>query len=138
MSQSLIESVTRLPLVEFQPGQILIEQGMDSGSAYILKSGTVQIEKDGEVICTLGETGAVIGEVSVLLNHETTATVKALSPVSAFVLDNPLQFALDNPAAMYMLSVQLAQRLISLNNHFAQLKKDNKELYQKLCGVTLT
>lgn len=63
-------------------GEIILKQGDEGNSAYIIESGTIEIliEKDQGLIQSLGtrSEGTLIGEMSLVDNKPRTATIKAL------------------------------------------------------------
>lgn len=63
-------------------GEILLKQGEEGNSAYIIETGTIEIliEKEHGLIQSLGTRGegALIGEMSLVDNKPRTATIKAL------------------------------------------------------------
>jgi CRP-like cAMP-binding protein/Zn-dependent protease len=71
--------------VNVQPGEIVVEQGAVGDAFYAIRSGQVDIVKDGEVVNTLGP-GQFFGEVALLLDVPRTATVRARTPVRAYRL----------------------------------------------------
>lgn len=72
--------------LERPAGSVLIQQGAHGGEAFVLVAGQVTVERDGEVISTLGP-GTVIGEISLLDHTNRTATVVAATDVTLLVLD---------------------------------------------------
>ncbi len=70
------------------PGMDLIEQGGRTGQLYVLKDGELEVVRDGKHVTTIKTPGAVIGEMSILLDAPQTATVRAVTEVDFFVIDN--------------------------------------------------
>ncbi|MBN2305614.1 MAG: cyclic nucleotide-binding domain-containing protein [Anaerolineae bacterium] len=58
-------------------GTVLIEQGRDSGTVYIVLDGTLGIFVDGKMIATRSS-GEILGEMSFIDDRLPTATVKAV------------------------------------------------------------
>lgn len=106
----------------FGAGEVLFAQGSEPQGLYLLASGKVDIvrsEGDGETrIASVGP-GGCVGEVSLVLRRPTSATVIAVEPTVALLLDagyfmgivrkHPALFA-----TLYELAVQRAEALISL------------------------
>ena len=65
-------SLAKLPLVTYQPGETVIVDGSKTGRLLILKKGTVAIVKEDTEIAQVAEPGAVFGELSVLLDQPHT------------------------------------------------------------------
>ena len=74
-----------LPIATYRTGEAVLTAGSKTGQLLILKSGAVAIIKGSIEIARVKEPGAVIGELSALLDQPHTADVKALEDWS-FVL----------------------------------------------------
>ena len=78
----------------FRPGRRLMEEGARGRECLVIVSGTVVVERHGEVVEELGP-GSVVGEVALLMDGDArirTATVTAVSEVEALMF-SPLNFA---------------------------------------------
>jgi CRP/FNR family transcriptional regulator, cyclic AMP receptor protein len=115
---------------QFEPGQIVLRQGEKRGQLFVLRSGSVEIVKNGLQICTVAEAGAVFGELSALLNTYHNATVRAVEPSSFYVIDNPSDFLKQNSDLALYLAKLLARRLALLDSYFADLKAEFFSLAQ--------
>ena len=83
----------------YRPGAELIAQGGKSGTMYVLKSGHIEVVRDGVSIAVIDQPGAIFGEISVLLDVPNSATVRAMGPAEVYVIENAA-LALDEPAGM--------------------------------------
>lgn len=106
----------------YEAGEVLFAQGSEPQGLFLLASGQVDIvrsEGDSETrIASVGP-GGCVGEVSLVLRRPTSATVIAVEPTVALLLDaehfmgvvrrHPALFA-----TLYELAVQRAEELISL------------------------
>ena len=92
-------------------GMSLIEQGGRTGQLYVLKDGELEVVRDGKHVTTVKTPGAVIGEMSVLLDVPQTATVRAVSEVEFFVIDNALEVLRQHPDWLMQIARLLAQRV---------------------------
>jgi CRP/FNR family cyclic AMP-dependent transcriptional regulator len=93
------------------PGMVLVEQGGRSGQLYVLKQGAFEVERDGKHVTTLNAAGSVIGEMSVLLDLPHTATVKAMTEVDYYVIDNAVEILRTHPDWLLQIARLLAQRV---------------------------
>ncbi len=93
------------------PGMVLIAQGGHTGQLYVLKSGTVEVSRDGRHVTTVRTPGAVFGEMSVLLDLPQTATVTAVTAVDYFVIDNATEVLRAHPDWLLQIARLLAQRV---------------------------
>src|SRR5476649_2266428 len=61
----------------FAAGAEVLHEGGRTGHLYVLIEGRLEVVKGDTVVATLTEPGAVLGEMSVLLDQPHTATVRA-------------------------------------------------------------
>ncbi|MEW5734766.1 MAG: cyclic nucleotide-binding domain-containing protein [Thermodesulfobacteriota bacterium] len=69
--------------ITFASGDVLFYEGDESKDLYILLSGTLEIRKGNVVVSHVHDRGALLGELSHLLNIKRTATVSAETGGSA-------------------------------------------------------
>jgi len=93
------------------PGMVLIEQGGKTGQLYVLKSGQLEVSRDGKHVSTIRTPGSVVGEMSVLLDVPQTVTVQAISEVEYFVVDNAIEVLRTHPDWLLQIARLLAQRV---------------------------
>jgi CRP-like cAMP-binding protein len=89
----------------------LIAQGGQTGQLYVLREGQLDVIRDGTLVTTLGSPGSVIGDMSVLLGVPQTATVRAVTEVNYFVIDNALEVLRSHPEWLLQIARLLAQRV---------------------------
>ncbi len=106
------------------PGMTLIEQGGKTGQLYVLKEGQLEVVRDGKHVSTIRTPGAVVGEMSVLLDVPQTATVRAITEVEYFVIDNAIEVLHQHPDWLLQIARLLAQRV---NATTALLTRDKGE-----------
>jgi CRP/FNR family transcriptional regulator, cyclic AMP receptor protein len=92
-------------------GMVLIAQGGKTGQLYVLREGEFEVTRDGRHVTTIRTPGAVIGEMSVLLDLPQTATVTANTEVSYFVVDNAVEVLRSHPDWLLQIARLLAQRV---------------------------
>jgi CRP-like cAMP-binding protein/Zn-dependent protease len=68
------------------PGETIIEEGEEGDAFYGVRSGQVEVLKDGESVDVMGP-GSYFGEVALLMDVPRTATVVARTPARVFRLD---------------------------------------------------
>ena len=85
MTPTIADLCADLPVMTFAPGEVLMAEGETSGRLYVLLDGAVEITKGGFQINLVSDRGAILGEMSVLLDLPHTATVRAVSACSAHV-----------------------------------------------------
>ena len=114
-------SLASLPLVTYQAGETVIANGSRTGRLLILKRGVVAIVKGDTEIAKVTDSGAVFGELSVLLDQPHTADVRALE-TSQFHVANATTLLAQNPIAVLYVATTLAHRLDGANHALIQLK----------------
>lgn len=67
--------------IEFPRDSVICEEGTVGQEMYILQSGTVDVYIEGHKVISIGESGAVFGEIALLLGEKRTATLKARNNV---------------------------------------------------------
>ena len=75
-----------LPIVTYQVGETVLGAGTTSGRLFVLKTGAVEVMKDGTQIAEVSEHGAIFGELSMLLDQPHTADVRALEDTEFHVV----------------------------------------------------
>ncbi len=93
------------------PGMDLIAQGGRTGQLYVLKDGELEVLRDGKHVTTIKTPGSVIGEMSILLDAPQTATVRAVTEVEFFVIDNAIEVLRTHPDWLLQIARLLAQRV---------------------------
>jgi len=96
---------------QFPAGSVLIPEGGKLNTLFVLREGTIEVSRDGLVISTLNQPGAIFGEMSVLLDAPHSATVRALTPVDVFVITDAVNVLALRPHLMLQLARLLARRV---------------------------
>jgi CRP-like cAMP-binding protein len=78
--------LSRLTPVSARAGNVIVRQGEPGDRFYVIRSGSVAVEQDGQRIGTLGP-GEAFGEIALLLEIPRTATVRAMAPTDLLALD---------------------------------------------------
>ena len=96
---------------------------MTSGRLFVLIGGQVEVVRGRERVAIVGEPGAVFGEMSILLGRPHTATVRAITPVRAYVLEDAAEFLRSHPEIGFHLAKLLAQRLNAATTYLVDIKR---------------
>jgi CRP/FNR family cyclic AMP-dependent transcriptional regulator len=120
-SAAFQQKLAALPLATYQAGETVIAAGSRSGQLLILKSGVVAVVKEDIEIAKVMEPGAVLGELSALLDQPHTADVRALEKSQFHVADAATLLGSDSIALLYVATI-LAVRLDSANHALIELK----------------
>ncbi len=104
-------------------GDLLIRQGESTGHLYVLIDGRLDVFKGDTVVATVAEPGAILGEMSVLLDQPHTATVRAAADTKIYQIDDAALFLREQPEVALLVATQLAQRLNAATTYLADIKR---------------
>jgi CRP/FNR family transcriptional regulator, cyclic AMP receptor protein len=104
-------------------GTEVLHEGARTGHLYVLIEGRLEVIKGDTIVATIVEPGAVLGEMSVLLDTPHTATVRAAQDSAIYEIDDAASFLRQQPAVSLMIARMLAQRLNVANTYLADLKR---------------
>jgi CRP-like cAMP-binding protein len=104
-------------------GTLVVTEGGTSGHLYVLMEGRLEVIKGDTVVATITEPGAVLGEMSVLLEKPHTATVRASSDSVIYEVEDAASFLMQEPGVALLIARMLAQRLNVANTYLADLKR---------------
>jgi CRP-like cAMP-binding protein len=108
----------------FPAGSELITQGRTAGgSLMVLKEGEVEVIRDGNFVSTIKQPGAIFGEMSVLLERPHSASVRAVTDVQLYVIDDALRVLEAHPAWLLQIARLLAQRVNATTAQLVALKQ---------------
>jgi CRP-like cAMP-binding protein len=119
----ILDQCRGLPERRFAAGTVLLPEGGTTGLLIVLVEGEVEIVKSGYQINTVTDPGAIFGEISLLLEKPHMATVRAISPVRAYVAEGGAEFLRRHPELATEVSRLLAQRLHGLSTYLVDLKR---------------
>ncbi len=102
---------------------MLVDEGGQAGSIWLLVKGEMQVLKGDVEVTLISDPGAMIGEMSALLDAPYSATVRA-------VVDSRLRHVADgrgwlasDPKISALIAVELAQRLRLATTYLADLRQ---------------
>jgi CRP/FNR family transcriptional regulator, cyclic AMP receptor protein len=114
--------LTRLPVVKFRPGEMVLVAGSTTGRLLVLRRGAVEILRDGIQIARVTEPGAIFGELAALLNKPHTADVRAIAE-SEFSIADATTLLTDSPTTLLYVAALLARRLDGANTALLEVKR---------------
>lgn len=82
----LVRLFAKFTAVERRPGEVVIREGDNTDSMFVIVEGDVQISRGGKVVATLSR-GAHFGEMGLLNQRPRSATVTVTSPTQVLVLE---------------------------------------------------
>lgn len=110
-------------VAHFDSGETIIPEGARLGKLFILIKGQIEVIRKDTQVTHADEPGSVFGEMSVLLDMPHSATVKALSKVDAYVIDEALHFLASRSEVAIHLATLLARRLYYTTTYLVDLQQ---------------
>lgn len=107
----------------FKSGAVLIQEGGQDGKLFVLIDGQVEVLRKDTQVSYIDEPGSLFGEMSVLLGMPYSATVKALSPVKAYVIEDAIGFLGSQAEIALELAALLARRLYYTTSYLVDLQQ---------------
>jgi len=112
-----------LPEIVLAPGELLVREGDTGGSLWVLVSGRLTVSKGTVAVNTIDRPGALVGEISLLLDTAYGANVRAAEPcVLRHAADGQALLASD-PGITRLVAIGLAERLNLVTAYLADLKQ---------------
>ena len=120
----LVASITTLVrwFMKATPESRSSETYISRTALYVVGSGRFTVTRAGSVLATIDEPGAVVGEISALLDTTPTATVTATEPSTVKVVEDPLSILTSDNGALLEIARILAGRLSRMSGYLADVK----------------
>ena len=84
-------------------GTLVIREGGKTGHLFVLIDGRLEVFRSDSVVAVLTEPGAVLGEMSVLLDQPHSATVRAASDSVIYEVEHAALFLRDQPEIVLLM-----------------------------------
>lgn len=82
LSEEALQHIAEAARVQqFEAGEMIVEEGEETGGCFIITEGSVEVLKSGQVVDEMGK-GTFFGEMSILENIPRSASIRAKEPVS--------------------------------------------------------
>ncbi len=123
----------------YEDDTVIIQEGeMHDNTIYILNEGVLGVFKNDQIVAQIKQRGAIIGEMSVLLNSPRTATIKALTECSVIAIpfDLDTMFA-KFPSIARKLMITLAKRLKDTTMVYEKTVQNLHEMKLKMEDTTI-
>lgn len=124
----LLPLVADLPLRTVPAGDVLLAEDADPGPMYVLVEGTAAIEREGVAFAQISHPGAIFGEMSVVLQQPTTATVRARTDLVVREITDPQAFLSERPGVALAVLRMTAQRLDGMTRYLVDVKSQFAEM----------
>jgi CRP-like cAMP-binding protein len=89
---------------------------------YVLLEGSLRVEKGGVQVASIADSGACVGELSLLLDVPATADVVAAEPSVVAVVEDAPRLLSENPELALALARLLATRVQHMTTYLADLQ----------------
>lgn len=119
----ILEYCEGLQKVTFKPGSVMLPEGERFGKLYVLVEGQVDVIRERTQVTHVDEPGSIFGEMAVLLDMPHSATVKALSAVTAYEIPDALTFLETRPEFALHIATMLARRLYYTTSYLVDLQQ---------------
>jgi CRP-like cAMP-binding protein len=118
----MLRLASHLPEIELSAGDTLVEEGRAAGGLWVLVSGALEVRKGTVRVNTITRPGALIGEISVLLDTVYSATVRATETTRLRHAADGRALLASDPSITRLVAVGLAERLNFVTTYLADLK----------------
>ena len=112
-----------LPELHVPRGSALIDESVRTERLYVLKTGALEVVRNGVRVVLVTEPGAFVGEISALLGSTPTASVVAAQDSTVHVLDQASAAVRGNPELTYAIAQLLARRLVAVTAYLVDIKR---------------
>jgi CRP-like cAMP-binding protein len=118
----LLELAAALPELRLGAGSIVVNEGAEGGTIWVLVDGLLHVRKGSVVVATISEPGSLVGEMSTLTGTSSTATVVAATDAVLRVAADGEEFLTSDVRVMRLVAAALAQRLAFVTTYLADLR----------------
>ena len=122
-------------LLEYEPGESVVDEGKDGSAFYVLLRGNVDVTKDGTKVAEISGRGETIGELNLLHGGQRGASVVAADRVFCLRVGREAldelegEMRLGYQAALYrFLTEILFERLKATNERVVKLESEMEDL----------
>ena len=119
----LLSQCAGLPQRRCAAGSTIFAQGDVGGSVFVLVEGAVSIERDDTVLAVLDTPGALLGEMSTVLQRPASASVRVVTDAVVFEATDGAAFLREHPDVLLEVARTLATRLDNLTGHLVDVKR---------------
>ncbi|WP_428353865.1 Crp/Fnr family transcriptional regulator [Methyloprofundus sp.] len=115
-------SLQEFPLISLSSGEFLLTQGEKTDCLYFLHKGAVKILKDGYEVAKRTDNGAVLGEMSIMLDIEHSVSVQCVQDSKFYCIEQPRKFLEKHPNVIWNIAQILSLRLYNLTQYLVDVK----------------
>ncbi len=100
-----------------------MEQGAPFGAIVILVDGAISIERDGVTLGVIDTPGAILGDMSTVLERPATATMRAARDSTTLWAEDGAAYLTARPDVLLEVARALATRLDNLTGHLTDVQR---------------
>jgi CRP/FNR family cyclic AMP-dependent transcriptional regulator len=119
----IIDRCADLPRRSFAPDDVIVEQGAHFGAILVLVEGRIGIERDGILLALMETPGAILGDMSTVLERPATATLRAVDSCIVLCADDGAEYLRSRPDVLFDVAAALATRLDNLTGHLTDIQR---------------
>lgn len=108
-------------MARFAPRERLVTENEPADVMFVLIEGNVEVVRGGVAVMQMTAPGSLLGEMSALLGRPYSATVRAVSDVTAYRIENPGTFLAERPVLLLRTAQLLAMRLDNATAYLSNL-----------------
>ena len=121
-TDSLLDVSSAWPEVQVAAGELLLEAAGANDRLLVLVDGRLEVRLAGEIVATIEQPGACVGEIALLLGTAHTADVIATAPSRLRILENASTAIASDAALLLPIATTLASRLRLVTAYLADLR----------------
>lgn len=121
--KSVLNLCRDYPERQLAEGETLIEEGVRSNRLYVLKTGSFQVVRAGVSVSIISQPGAVLGEISAVLECAPSATLVACEPSWVHVIDDASTVVRSRAELTLAVAQVLARRLSAVTGYLVDIKR---------------
>ena len=113
----------QFPELRLREGEYLLKEGDKTDSIYFLLEGSVEVIKDGYTVARIADRGAVFGEMSILLDHDHSASVRCIEDSVFCFIQQPGKYLNSHPDLIWHIARIIGLRLFNLTEYLVDVKR---------------
>jgi len=114
---------------QFPAGAVLIPEGGKLNTLFVLRSGELEVSREGIVVTTIRQPGTIFGEMSVLLDAPHSATVRAVTQAEVYVIPSAIEVLEQRPQLLLQIARLLARRVSNTTASLVALERSAAEAH---------
>ena len=119
----ILEIVADSPTQTLTDGERILTDGERSSAIYVLVDGELEVSRRGRAVVRIGEPGALVGELGLLLDQPASADVAAVGRATVHRIDDGDELFQRYPEFMGFLAQMLARRLWQISTYLSDLQE---------------